>query len=1259
MPIETDLSIDPYYDDFDETKNFHKILFRPAVPVQARELTQLQTILQNQIERFGDNIFVEGTVIQGCNFNFDSQLDYVKLPDLRVDGQPTNPAQYVGKIARDATTNLHALVIDSVDGYESQNPDLKTIYLKYLNSGNNNSKAFSNGMQLTFYANAALIAVANVISGYDVAVANTQINSINTNPVGTGYSFSVSEGIIFQKGHFIRVANNISAVVSKYSASPNNVSVGFTTEEEIVTEYADTSLLDNASGYSNRNAPGAHRLKLTPSLVVANTNDANATSNNFLSLVDWKNGNPVKINQNSQYNKIGNEMARRTAESAGDYVVKKFRLGSEVNYANTSYFNMTVGAGLGYVGGFRTEQLNTSRVGIRKGTDTKTLTTQSLSVSYGNYIKVKEAAGYFNIGANVNLYSANTSAITANAYTTIAPTGTQIGTAMALSYVYDSGTVDTPEAQYLLYLTNVKMNAGQTFAAVKGVAGAGNTGVADVILEFNPTSSSNVAVLKDTNLSKTVFPTGKSAVKTLVPSSTATAFIYRTISNTTFNANGYATPIVLTGNTQFPYGTGNLSSTNEQSLIVIPATTVNAITNTGTVTTVNGSANVDGSTTSFTTQYKPDDYITVGNSTNYSTKKIASIANNTFLLVTNAYGNTYTSNTHNKTYPKNIPINFADRASFINQSNNTSLSFTTVMANGVTQETLSAAVTVSVYHDVKAITTAKIQKSSIQQNHVAIRASASNNAGNTVGPWSLGFPDVYRLRKVYKVNSAANAWSNSSTYDVTSEFSLLPNQTDTTYNLSQLALRPGSGLTITSDDKILAVVDLFTIPANSTGFFSVDSYPIDDANTASTTAIQTQYIPKYTSSTGQVINLRDAVDFRLYAANTIDLANNLTYASNATNLNPGGNNVYTANTYITPDEVFTYDSEYYLGRFDKLILNASGKFAPLEGIPAETPNIPSDQLGAMTLGTIYVPPYPTLIPIQLDSVTADYSTVTYSENQNRKYSMKDIAALNRRISTIEYYTSLSLLETKTKDLVIKNDTTGLDRFKNGIFVDNFETTLASNLTDSEYNIGKDTRENTLIPKFQEFKFQLQVDTNSTNAQLVTRTGGNTTFLGTGDTVTLAYTESTFLEQTGATRTRNCTEGYYNWGGIMGVSPSYDSFIDVRNAPITQTPSGGGSTYIPPVTVPIIITTTESTANGQVIVDAPTPYVPLPVPAITAPNTNPVTAPDPIFPSISIVPLSIGNIAEVTEETGWPLEWDLGKGQGSANLPEGFNGEGGR
>jgi hypothetical protein len=57
MALNTDFNAAPYYDDFDEQKNYHRVLFRPSVPIQARELTQLQSILQNQVERFGDNIY--------------------------------------------------------------------------------------------------------------------------------------------------------------------------------------------------------------------------------------------------------------------------------------------------------------------------------------------------------------------------------------------------------------------------------------------------------------------------------------------------------------------------------------------------------------------------------------------------------------------------------------------------------------------------------------------------------------------------------------------------------------------------------------------------------------------------------------------------------------------------------------------------------------------------------------------------------------------------------------------------------------------------------------------------------------------------------------------------------------------------------------------------------------------------------------------------------------------------------------------------
>ena len=100
MGLNTNLNQSPYFDDFDETKNYHRVLFKPGVALQARELTQLQSILQNQIERFGDNILVEGTIIQGGNFIEESSLEYVKIRDIAKNPLgneiATDINQYVG-----------------------------------------------------------------------------------------------------------------------------------------------------------------------------------------------------------------------------------------------------------------------------------------------------------------------------------------------------------------------------------------------------------------------------------------------------------------------------------------------------------------------------------------------------------------------------------------------------------------------------------------------------------------------------------------------------------------------------------------------------------------------------------------------------------------------------------------------------------------------------------------------------------------------------------------------------------------------------------------------------------------------------------------------------------------------------------------------------------------------------------------------------------------------------------------------------------
>ena len=70
MPQQTNLNVSPYFDDYDPTSDYHKVLFKPGYPVQARELTGLQSILQNQIEKFGQHFFKEGAKVIPGNLTY-------------------------------------------------------------------------------------------------------------------------------------------------------------------------------------------------------------------------------------------------------------------------------------------------------------------------------------------------------------------------------------------------------------------------------------------------------------------------------------------------------------------------------------------------------------------------------------------------------------------------------------------------------------------------------------------------------------------------------------------------------------------------------------------------------------------------------------------------------------------------------------------------------------------------------------------------------------------------------------------------------------------------------------------------------------------------------------------------------------------------------------------------------------------------------------------------------------------------------------
>ena len=156
MGINTDLNVDPYYDDFAEAKQFNRILFKPAKAVQARELTQLQTILQKQVERFGSNIYKEGTIVTGINITARPDIFYVKLNDQADFTDPTIFDQ-TGKVTytvTGGTSKLVANIFKGENGFQTQDPNLKTFYVNYIGydgtqSATTDVKEFQQGEVLT------------------------------------------------------------------------------------------------------------------------------------------------------------------------------------------------------------------------------------------------------------------------------------------------------------------------------------------------------------------------------------------------------------------------------------------------------------------------------------------------------------------------------------------------------------------------------------------------------------------------------------------------------------------------------------------------------------------------------------------------------------------------------------------------------------------------------------------------------------------------------------------------------------------------------------------------------------------------------------------------------------------------------------------------------------------------------------------------------------------------------------------------------
>jgi hypothetical protein len=1131
--LNTDFNVSPYFDDYEEAKKYYRILFRPSVAVQARELTQLQTMSQVQIERFGNHIFKDGSVVEGCAPTEFPNLDFVRVADAFT----ANANAFVSDITSDyllvgQSSNVRAVAVVAKTGSLIEYPDTNRFYVKYLTTGANNETTFANSEVINIYNEnqnkLGVIDANNLINTINVISSNATVNA-----VGKGYGFRVENGIVYHKGFFQLVDDQI-IIVRDYDQNVGNTVVGFDSIEEIINENQDESLNDNALGYSNENAPGAHRLKLTTIAVAKERTDI-SNNENFFAVFEFSNiSNSLVLNKTqTPYEQLGEVFEKRTYDESGDYVVKPF-ITETVEGSNTSTFAYQVSSGKGYVHGAQIEYLAARKVEVDRATTTLEANQQIITTNYGNYVYVNEYSGALNFSdfITVDIYDAPLTAITSRFTPSLAGKN-KIGSAKVKSVVHDEGDAGLPDTTYRVFLSDIIMNSGKSFSAdakslyANGSVNAFGPFYGDIEL-FN-----SRAILEESGKTSLVFPFGKNALKTLRSSNGSvnnTEFYFRTSSNATLQTNGFiavTTSSSYTGGVdRIGYSTGVLGDAIEEQFFVTVTSNVSTANITGTINL--NSTNTSIITSGLNTHFANGEFIKIyANSSTIDFRRVVSV-NSTAMVVDVAPSTTNTTANFGKHFPAgyNIPL---DNIKYpgtrqVNVTSNTTFEVSTGAASSAALENTA---NVTVQYRMLRVQANQAKKDVKKNRFVKLLANSSTN-----NSWNLGLPDVYKLKRVY---ANTTNYSELDSDEVTNYFAIDNGQRSDYYDHGRLVIKPQYTASIPTNAYLTVVVDHFSANLNNgVGFFSVDSYPVDDANTANTNAIQTAEIPVFVSGETR-IDLRDAVDFRAYKANT---ANSSTTLAGAT-VNPATTNTFISfgATYLAePDTNFQSDIEYYLGRIDLVTLSSTGGLGVIKGTPAENPKTPVNNPDTMILATANVPPYPTLTAREAETFRRlDYATRTRIST-NRGYTMRDIGLLDQRIERLEYYTTLNLLEQKAQNIQVP-DASGLNRFKNGIFADPMSSHIFAQSNDLEYRFSIDSGFGYGRPLFSSENVDLTFSNSSSNGVQLT-----------GKILTRPYTNELFIFQPFATKFRNNTQDLWAWKGSLELYPQYDMNRDETRLP---------------------------------------------------------------------------------------------------------------
>ena len=1212
-PGNINLNVSPYYDDYDEDKNFVRVLYRPGRAVQARELTQAQTYQQKQIERFANFMFDDGAIIDGCEISPNLKLNYVKLQSTfnDVDVDINN---FIGNRIVGANTGIIAYVNLATD---LENDDPKTLFISYASGGGGilscnttNQLVVGNEIKFSFpltSSNTATItsiwtnpttgnnsfvitgsgnfptgggntitATSTDINGspFTISISLTGnidkrssttfeeseilicINNANTfyaNTASTdatqyvenpdtaseitytrGSALTVGPGVVYIANHFVKTDTQ-SIILDKYSNKPS-YKVGVIPEITFIDSISDATLVDNAQGTPNEQAPGADRLKINTVLAKYELNDI--TLDNFVPFIEMDLGIIRKLKNVELGSKLEDAIAQRTYDESGDYTLNDPILSPRehlingdnggrytlANSGNNELLIIDVDPVTAYVKGYRHETLGKAEVNVRKGTDSNYISGLRTQLTAGGSIYVKEVVGNWDINENstVEIYDTVQGAISNTTFASTTVSGSKIGTARIKSFEYVSGTPGTSSGIYNFYLHDVTMDSGKAFETARSLYLTGSPAkFADFVLD-----SVGRAVVSDSTFDKLIFKLPYSATKSLRDPSNnnETSFNFKKDVSIELTA-GVATAISTDVSETF-IGSGTLpNAVKNDYLTLIPTTTSNTSALTGTVTIASNSNTVTGNATSFATQFNIGDIIRV----NALDRIVNSISNATHMTLTTTHTGA-TANTHSKSFPAGVPISLTGFGSAGGRFANVSSSATSLSINIGENATISARLTSSMIR-----TTAR-EKSKLLNYSDQVYIQANTHPSLLTGPWSLGKGDVINIRGIYQANDFVSIPTTANT-NVTQYYDLDTGQRDNSYEHSTISPKEGTYPT----GRLLVVYDSYLHDTSEgTGYFSINSYPVDDLVDSNTTII-TSELPVYISSKSrETYNLRDCIDFRLIKT------------ANTTTLNPidvGTYQIPTTGSFgphiPSPNLDFVSNLIYYKGRKSKLYITQDGEFKINDGPAQDTESrSPSSIPGTLQLAEISIPPYPSSI-----------SDVIITPYKNRRYTMKDMGSIEKRVQELELYNMMNSAEKQIADKVIIDENTGVDRYKNGFLVDVFTGHNVADVNSPVYKASINRHDN-YVTAYSNNEMQIQMVTkyntdpfNMQDSGVNVTTGGGSNglvghkvFLLAGDTVVST------ANQMYATSNIALSTAPSNWVGNLKLMPATDNWFDTIRVP---------------------------------------------------------------------------------------------------------------